>query len=207
MKTANRFFTMFLVLLLTLTFLTYIPVYAADAELVITKILEDGARFHKENNSNSKIFILIPDTNKSAVSEHAGEWYRMMYDELTGYILERFLNIPGEQDANNERVNERAGEWYKITRGDLTGYVLGEYFPPAKNAEAVISPASVFGAINCYGVNLREEGSMKAKVLTVLGKGTELVVYEQIGGWYRVKTGDWFGFIFSEYITLSEMFG
>jgi len=61
---------------------------------------------------------------------------------------------------------------------------------PSKPSEVSQPPAQRTTEIVLAFVNLREGPSMDSKIISVLKKGTKLIVLEEKAGWLRVRLGD-----------------
>ena len=64
------------------------------------KITSDNVRIRKEANTNSEILTLISIGDKVEVIETEGEWTKVKYSELIGYIRNDMLEV--QQNAENE---------------------------------------------------------------------------------------------------------
>ena len=176
MKTIIKIFIVFMILLLTSAFFSYVPVYA-NSEPVAAKIAEDGVRLRKENNTSSKILALMAKNDEVTVLEKTGEWYKVVFGNLTGYVLGTYLIIPGEQTA----VIESA---------------------PVPLAAVGSGPSP--GVVNENNVNLRSDASTGASIVAVMKKGTLLSVTDSSGEWYGVVSDGKPGFILGKYISLTD---
>ncbi len=112
-------------------------------------------------------------------------------------------------------VTGQNGSWYLITYRGSVGYVASSYI--SKKIETVSAapsqaptqaPASnaagTTGYVSGAAVNLRSGAGTNYGVLTVVRRGDELTLYEQVGDWYRVAAGSVNGYISAKYVTTTK---
>ena len=56
------------------------------------------------------------------------------------------------------------------------------------------------GTVNASSLRLRSEPSLSSSTLTYLSKGTEVVVLEQLDGWFKVEYKDMTGYVSADYL-------
>lgn len=59
------------------------------------------------------------------------------------------------------------------------------------------------GQVQSQGLNLRENPNEDAKVLKVLGEDDSVIVYDKVGEWYCVSSGELTGYVFCDYLDFS----
>ena len=71
----------------------------------------------------------------------------------------------------------------------------------------VFLPISSFGAtgeVTTETVRMREEPSTDSSILTLLSQGFEVEIIEKQGDWYKVKYGEYTGYVSAEFIQVEE---
>ena len=123
--------------------------------------------------------------NKDSEEEPKGE-----FDDRCIANVDETLNVRKEPSRDAEfvgsmekgsiaKVLEREGEWTKIKSGDVEGYVLSEYILTGKIAEEFSKDyVTIQGTATEDGVNVREDRSTDADILTVLDKDDTVSVVE-----------------------------
>ena len=62
------------------------------------------------------------------------------------------------------------------------------------------------GQVQSQGLNLRENPNEDAKVLKVLDEDDSVIVYDKVGDWYCVSSGELTGYVFCDYLDFSFEF-
>ena len=103
--------------------------------------------------------------------------------------LEGSYVVVGEKISNN---------WYKVVYKGKTGYMSSDFLNFSENLEGDFGVGKVFGT----EVRLRDGASLNANVIGYLENGKSMQVIGVFGGWYKVKSGDKTGYVFSDYFSL-----
>lgn len=69
----------------------------------------------------------------------------------------------------------------------------------------VFAASAKVGVTKGDSVNLRESPKTTAKVLKQLDEGTKVIIVEVSDSWYKVNVGDLTGWIYSEYVSVSDV--
>ena len=102
---------------------------------------------------------------------------------------------------------EEENGWYKITSGNCTGYVKGEYCVTGEDAVELAKEVGVrIATVTTTTLKVRKEPSMEASVLGLVPIEDELVVTEELDGWVKVDIEEGFGYVSTDYVTLSTEF-
>ena len=67
----------------------------------------ETTRLREESNSDSKTLTLIPRYEEMEIISKEGEWYKVKYNEIEGYIFAELLDVTGEIE-NNSKPNEES---------------------------------------------------------------------------------------------------
>lgn len=103
-------------------------------------------------------------------------------------------------------ISEENG-WYQIKSGTVTGYVKGEYCITGEDAISLAKEVCTrIATVTTTTLKVRTEPSLDAPVLGMVPIDDDLVVSEEVDGWVKVDTEDGFGWVSTEYVTLSREF-
>jgi N-acetylmuramoyl-L-alanine amidase len=136
----------------------------------------------------------------------------------TGYVTGTNLNVRSAASAtatvvtrigkNTEvTVQDKSGSWLKvyIPSKKVTGWVHSDYISKTKpvTTVAVSKPAIWTGYVTGTNLNVRSAASATAKVVTQIGKNTEVTVQDKSGSWLKVyiPSKKVTGWIHSDYIS------
>lgn len=90
------------------------------------------------------------------------------------------LIIPGEDPESSKPVSKEAIE-------------------KPKSDNALVKRA----VVNVNNLNVRLDGNINSKILSMLKKGTNVDILEEEESWTKIKSGETIGFVFSPYLSLS----
>ena len=105
-------------------------------------------------------------------------------------------------------VTGQNGSWYQVKYSNTAGYVASAYVskktnnggsarPDDSGTVAVGTTAYVTGG----SVNVRKGAGTNYGIVDTLRTGTQITVYEQTNGWYRMTKGSLSGYIAAKYVT------
>ena len=163
-------------------------------EPVDTKaLLEEAAKadaLAEEEQFKSLVIAQVNNyVNVRSLPSEEGEIVGKLYDESVGHFIE-----------------EENG-WYKITSGNCTGYVKGEYCVTGEDAVELAKEVGVrIATVTTTTLKVRKEPSLEASVLGLVPIEDELVVTEELDGWVKVDIEEGFGYVSTDYVTLSTEF-
>ena len=138
--------------------------------------------------------------------------------EITGNDV-NFRSGPGTEYAIYDclpkgtvvTVTDRSnGEWYGVTYGGHSGFISSAYLSVSSSpseptvVETPSAPASSGGTINAMYVRFRSGPSADHSILGEYNKGTALTVTGSTNGWYAVVINGESGYVYADYVTLSD---
>ena len=159
-------------------------VFAEDAEITASDV-----NFRSGPGTEYSIFDCLPKGTVVTVTDRSDdEWYGVTYGGHSGFIYAIYLNVsaaPAEtpvQTVDPAPVKE----------------------PAAAPAETPVSGGAVGGSVNAMYVRFRTGPSTEYSILGEYNSGTALTVTAQSGDWYAVTINGKSGYMYADYITLSE---
>ncbi len=160
-----------------------------DTEALLEAAAQADALAEEEQFKSLVIAQVNDYVNVRDIPSEEGEIVGKLYDESVGHFIE-----------------EENG-WYKITSGNCTGYVKGEYCVTGEDAvELAKEVGTRIATVTTTTLKVREEPSMEASVLGLVPIEDELVVTEELDGWVKVDIEEGFGYVSTDYVTLSTEF-
>ena len=155
------------------------------AEVVKEEIVEAA----KEDYSNLVIADVNDYVNVRSLPSEEGEIVGKLYDDSVGDFLE-------EVDG-----------WYKIESGNCIGYVKAEYCVTGEAANELAKEVGRRTAtVTTETLNVRKEPNKEAIVIGQVPCEEVLTVTDEAGGWVQIKIEEGYGYVSSEYVTLSTEF-
>ena len=151
---------------------------------------QKAAAAAEEEEFKSLVIAQVNDyVNVRDIASEDGEIVGKLYDESVGHFIE-----------------EENG-WYKITSGNCTGYVKAEYCVTGEDAVELAKEVGVrIATVTTTTLKVRQEPGMEASVLGLVPIEDELVVTEELDGWVKVDIEEGFGYVSTDYVSLSTEF-
>ncbi|NLJ90431.1 MAG: SH3 domain-containing protein [Clostridiales bacterium] len=139
------------------------------------------------------------------------------YNNLAIANVSGSLNVrkePGEnqkkvgklpKDAGMEIIELGENGWAKIKSGKITGYVDASYLLTGEAAEQRAKQVATLVATvkDTATLRVREDASLLATTLALVGEGDELEVVEVLPDWVKVKIDQDDGYVSRQYVSLS----
>lgn len=97
---------------------------------------------------------------------------------------------------------EQVGEWVKVQSGDKTGWVASWLIQPTQQTTEKTIAKKVVSQVD--QLNVRNDASMSASVLTKLSAGDQANFIRQSGEWVQIEFGSVNGWVNSKYVTIIE---
>lgn len=157
------------------------------------KITVETANLRDTADTNSKILVQISQGEEVEVLEQAGEWYKVKYNKITGYLRGDLLNIENETVENSNTTETNAP--------------VQENVNETSNGEETTTQTIEI----CEGKNYIRENT-KLKIVPVINatdiieakQGEEVEVIEIINGWACVQNSTSKGWIRTEKLQSEE---
>ena len=144
------------------------------------------------------------------------------YENLAIANVTDFVNVREEPNTDSAIIGKiyngavahvisKAGDnsdWFYIESGSVTGYIKSEYFISGEEAADVAENyVHTYVTVLCDTLNVREEASTDSKRIGFVKADEELMVLEEIDGWYKVQySEDKEGYVSSDYVSANEEF-
>ena len=160
-----------------LVVLTLVMMLVASVAMAVsypfTGVTNDDTNMRKDPDSSvANIVRRIPEGNMVTVIGSSGNFYRIQYDGITGYVFKKY-------------VEESKGTTSGTTSG-TTGALTATGYP--------------YETVSTANVNLRKSASTSAKILTTIPKGEKVTVLKVSGSWANVTYGSLTGWASKDYI-------
>ena len=156
---------------------------------------------------------LLEEAQKAAVAAEEEKFKSLVIAQVNDYVNVRDIAsedgvIVGKlYDESVGHFIEEENGWYKITSGNCTGYVKAEYCVTGENAVELAKEVGVrIATVTTTTLKVRQEPGMEASVLGLVPIEDELVVTEELDGWVKVDIEEGFGYVSTDYVSLSTEF-
>ncbi|MCM1135765.1 MAG: NlpC/P60 family protein [Clostridium sp.] len=144
----------------------------------------------EEKGFRSLVIADVHDyVNVRSIPSEEGEILGKLYDDSVGEFI-------SEQDG-----------WYEISSGSVTGFVKAEYCVTGDDAvELAKKVGTRIATVTTTTLKVREEPGMDAVVLGLVPIEDQLLVTEELDGWVKVDIEEGYGYVSTDYVTLSTEF-
>lgn len=103
------------VIIILISVLVLSIIYTTYSLAVTGTVTTDGVRIRREPNTESEVLTLSIKDKEIEVLEQDGDWYKIVYDEYTGYMHKDYIILEEELTSNTEDVNENIGNEENIS--------------------------------------------------------------------------------------------
>ena len=162
------------------------------------KISVETANLREEANADSKILEQLSINQEVEILEKSGEWYKVKYNKITGFLREDLLTVNGEI-ANKETNTVNTGEQQEQKQAEEQQAQKPEEQP--ENTQKEIQKGTYIAAEN---TKLKIVPSINATDIVEVKKDEEVNVTEIINGWACVETMTTKGWIREEKLKNKE---
>lgn len=138
-----------------------------------------------ENISSGATVTIITSTNK---------WTFVETDTISGWIL----NLALEENTTSTSDNQTTGN---TDNGNTNNTSSSENNDTTNQSSDTMYDTAVTKYINGSSVYIRNEPSTDASIVISLIRNTDVTVTGENGDWYKVKYGDFEGYIFKELLS------
>lgn len=178
--------------MLTVSLITLIIIGAARVISSASEgtTLADEVRLRKNPKSDSIVLELIPKKGDAVeVLEISGDWYKVKYQKITGYVHKDYLTVKEEiKDSNSEeKEDKKTDEENKkdVSTTQNVGDVKEEY--TLQNKE-----------------NVYVHPTINANIMTSFEKDTKVKLIQKLNNWVYVEGNNQRGWILFSKLTKSE---
>lgn len=154
-----------------------LSVSVAAAEIGTGVVTATSLRMRSEPSVDASTIMLIANGEEVAVQEKLDGWYKIVYNEQTGYVSDDYVNFTAAPEA--EAAPEEQQE---------------EPTLPEEESKAA--------TVNGNSVNFRAEPSRDAEVIAKLDKGTEIELLSTEDGWCKIVYDGQTGYISADYVAV-----
>ncbi len=143
------------------------------------------------------------------------------FQDMAISIAGDYVNIRKEPNTDSDikgklyqgsaaKILKTKGDWVKITSGSVTGYIRKDYLAIGAEAEKLSDKYGKLYATVKKGtetLNVRQEKSTEADIVTQLDDGDSHVVKGEAAEWVKIKVGGETGYVAKEYVSTKLRFG
>lgn len=162
------------------------------------KVNVETAKLREEANLESKVLELISLNEEVEVLEKTGDWYKVKYKNITGFLRQDLIKVDEEtKEANNTNAQE--------TQEQSTQENTKEETPEEQTNQNEEQQKDLLGKQKiAQDTKLKIVPSINSTEIIEVKADTEVMVTEMINGWLCVETQTTKGWIRQEKIKTKE---
>ena len=168
------------------------------------KINVSATRLRKEKNTSSEILTNIYENEEVEIIEELGEWVKIKYKKLTGYIKKEFVTIKEEKDeeksdesdVQNDASEKKSEDTEK--KNDDVKENISNYDKTSDNSQNT-NEVSVL-----QSCSLRLIPNFMSKQLQEINQGTKVTIISQMNRWAQVTDGSITGWVLKTKLDIGE---
>lgn len=214
MKTKMNIKSIIMIAIICISSLFFINIcFAADTG----KITVETAKLREEPNTESKVLELASIGDEVEILDETGEWYKVKYKNITGYIRSDLIQVKDKEEsnvANNVEMSQNTATENESTEENITtentvaeNTIDATNTTVETNTEPVEEKKIEKGKYKiAENVKLKIIPLISAIEMEELNKDTEVEVTEILNDWAKVKTSDGKqGWIISEKLVSEQL--
>ncbi len=163
------------------------------------------------------------ETEQADVEQHETPEVKSEYADIGIASVLNYVNLRAEPNTESEvlgklynnsaatvleAVTDDAGEvWYRVNSGSVeNAYVKADYIKVG-DEDLIRGISTRYATVTTTTLFVRTEPGVASSVMTMLPKGDDVVVYDELEhGWLRVSTEEGLGYISGDYVTVRTEF-
>ena len=197
-----------LTLVITAVFITSISLFFMNTSLAANtaKVTVDTANLREKADSDSKILDLVNKGENVEIVDTIGEWYKVKYKNITGYLRKDLLQLNNET-TNTEKVKNTIAEENATSKNDTES----QNVETENTTEENVVEANTIESTEITG-KYRAKEDIKLKVIPLISsldlqdikQNTELEVKDTMNNWAYVTVQEKQGWVVLEKIEKVE---
>ena len=175
---------------ITLLIAFFIIVFFNLKAFAVTGVItEITVNMRKEPSTDSKRLMFVTQDYKVEVLEKVGEWYKIKYNGVTGYVYGKYVDVDDSKLEVNEPEVEEPKQEETTNKNEDTNTTPKEEKEPIQDVTTDI-PAEL--QIKENGV-LRLIPNITSSIIYTANKAISVDVIEQFNGWSYVYVDNTYG--------------
>ena len=147
-------------------------------------------------SQQSRRLGLVPAGTRIDILDTQGQWHQIQFNDRKGWLFSPYVNTFISEKPDS--LAEAAG---------LIAYESNEPKPLSKTPSGDPDSPPIAAMVSEAGLaavrlNLRTGPSQTDSIIRILSAGTPLKLKEKIGSWYRVRVGQFDGWVFADYVQI-----
>ena len=177
---------------ITLLIAFFIIVFFNLKAFAVTGVItEITVNMRKEPSTDSKRLMFVTQDYKVEVLEKVGEWYKIKYNGVTGYVYGKYVDVDDSKLEVNEPEVEEPKQEETTNKNEDTNTTPKEEKEPIQDVTTDI-PAEL--QIKENGV-LRLIPNITSSIIYTANKAISVDVIEQFNGWSYVYVDNTYGWV------------
>lgn len=157
----------------------------------------DTLKLRKEASTSSTVLELLSINDKVEIMEESGDWYKVKYNNIVGYVSKQYIKADDVVQTNNEPVTEnpQVQEPTVQPENNLENQI--------ENEEPGISVIDKEMLVK-DDFNLRILPLINADSITKINKNSKCIVISVAGEWAYVRSDNYLGWIITSQLSMQE---
>ena len=186
-------------------------IFSSQSLAKIAIVNVDTLKLREEASLDSNILKLLNLGEKLDIIEESGDWYKVKVDNNNiGYVHRDYVKIQddNQKTANNEQTNTEINEQENITIDENNTTVVNEEINTqnidnneksnTEKKEYEPKQVKLIKDVNCFILPL-----INSNILDTLKKDEEIIVNNEINGWWYIETDKITGWILANSIDIA----
>lgn len=176
--------------------------------LLLGTVNGDAVRIREKASTSSEVISLAVKGEKVDVIEKEGNWYKVKFENVTGYISSEFVNTDFESSTSNPKPSENNDIQKPETPAENEKPQKTTEEPPKEENKPEEKPsASEVKETNTQTISIgsaiKTSKEIKLRILPnfssreniVIASGTDITVLDELNNWVKVTSQNNFGWV------------
>ena len=166
-----------------------------------TNVATDETKVHILPIITSSTIGVVPAEGEISVEKTVGNWNYISYENIKGWVrnpAKVVTNLEEEQEEQEKQEEQKENEESEENKNKEEEQQTKQN---STKQEENTNLSFTKGYINSSSVNVREEPSKSAKIVTTLILNTSVTITAQTDEWYKVEYENFKGYIFKDLIS------
>lgn len=154
-------------------------------------ITDTTVKIRSNPSTDSSILTLVSINEKVEILEKAGDWYKVKYNNYTGYIRNDLIKVDGELQNTSTNTNTNNNTQATNTNQTTQNETIKDETTSSTDIQINIGDKKKVSQI----INIRRVPTIISKEFDKIDVNTEIEIVEMKNSWVKVKTSDKNGWV------------
>ncbi len=139
--------------------------------------------------TNHSIIGSLPSKATIEILETLNGWYKIKYNNITGYVSSQYVSLTTSSNPNNGTNNDNSN-----SNSNNSGSNSNSSTTQTKTGKVTANSS----------LNVRSATSTRSSIIGSLKSNATVEILETLNGWYKIKYNNTTGYVSSQYVSITS---